>query len=110
MGKRIVWTEQAKADVRAIEQPIAIQILKTLGRYALTGEGATKQLKGVTPPLLRLRTRTTAYFSAITAITSRLNASSTARTPTAEPLAFVSTRLGTDLRKSRMVSASLFWR
>ena len=57
MGKRIVWTEQAKADVRAIEQPIAIQILKTLGRYALTGEGATKQLKGVTPPLLRLRTQ-----------------------------------------------------
>src|SRR5580704_13110324 len=40
MAKRIVWTEQAKADIRAIEQPIAIQILKTLGRYALTGEGA----------------------------------------------------------------------
>ena len=47
MAKRIVWTEQAKADVRAIEQPIAIQILKTLGRYVLTGEGATKQLKGI---------------------------------------------------------------
>jgi plasmid stabilization system protein ParE len=30
MAKRIVWTEQAKADVRAIEQPIALQILKTL--------------------------------------------------------------------------------
>ena len=57
MAKRIVWTEQAKADVRAIEQPIAIQILKTLGRYALTGEGATKQLKGVTPTLIRLRTQ-----------------------------------------------------
>jgi hypothetical protein len=32
MAKAIVWTDQAKADVRAIEQPIAIQILKTLGR------------------------------------------------------------------------------
>jgi hypothetical protein len=31
MPKRIVWTGQAKADVRGIEQPIAIQILKTLG-------------------------------------------------------------------------------
>jgi len=55
MAKGIVWTEQAKSDVRAIEQPIAIQILKTLGCYLLTGEGATKQLKGITPPLIRLR-------------------------------------------------------
>ena len=49
MAKRIVWTEQAKTDVRGIEQPIAMQILKTLGRYLLTGEGRTKQLKDVTP-------------------------------------------------------------
>ena len=55
MAQRIVWTDQAKADVRSIEQPIAWQILKTLGRYILTGEGATKQLKGITPPLFRLR-------------------------------------------------------
>ncbi|MEP7362392.1 MAG: hypothetical protein ABI972_03985 [Acidobacteriota bacterium] len=31
MGKQIVWTDQARADLRAIEQPIAIQILKALG-------------------------------------------------------------------------------
>lgn len=55
MPKRIVWTNQAKADVRSIEQSIAIQILKTLGRYVHTGEGATKQLLGVAPPLIRLR-------------------------------------------------------
>jgi len=55
MAKRIVWTEQAKADIRSIEQPIAIQILKTLGRFVLTGEGATRQLKGVIPPMIRLR-------------------------------------------------------
>ena len=55
MGKRIAWTGQAKADIRAIEQPIALQILKTLARYAATGEGNTKQLQGVEPPLLRLR-------------------------------------------------------
>ena len=62
MPKRIVWTDQAKADVRGIEQPIAIQILKTLGRYVLTGEGATKQLKGVTPPLIRLRAQNHRVF------------------------------------------------
>ena len=34
MAKRIVWTEQAKSDVRGIDQPVALQILKTLARYA----------------------------------------------------------------------------
>jgi plasmid stabilization system protein ParE len=55
MAKRIVWTGPAKADLRAIEQPIALRILKTLARYATTGEGNTKQLRGIEPPLLRLR-------------------------------------------------------
>jgi plasmid stabilization system protein ParE len=55
MAKRIVWTEQARADVRGIERSIALQILKTLARYALTGEGNTRQLKGIEPPLVRLR-------------------------------------------------------
>ncbi len=62
MGKRVVWTQQAKADIRAIEQPIAIQILKTLGRYVLSGEGATKQLKGIAPPLIRLRAQNHRIF------------------------------------------------
>lgn len=55
MAKRIVWTEQARADVRGIERSIALQILKTLARYALTGEGNTRQLQGIEPPLVRLR-------------------------------------------------------
>jgi hypothetical protein len=55
VGKQIVWTDRAKADIRGIEQAIAIQVLKTLGRYVLSGEGATKQLKGITPPLIRVR-------------------------------------------------------
>ena len=57
MAKRIFWTAQAMADVRAIEQPIALQILKTLARYAQTGEGNTRQLQGVEPPLIRLRSQ-----------------------------------------------------
>ena len=32
-----------------------MQILKTLARYALTGEGNTKQLQDIEPPLIRLR-------------------------------------------------------
>ena len=55
MARRIVWTEQARADVRRIERPIALQILQTLARYVETGEGDTKQLRDVQPPLIRLR-------------------------------------------------------
>jgi mRNA-degrading endonuclease RelE of RelBE toxin-antitoxin system len=55
MGKRIAWTEPAKADLRAIEKPVALQILKTLARYAAAGEGNTKRLQGIEPPLIRLR-------------------------------------------------------
>jgi plasmid stabilization system protein ParE len=55
MPKRIVWTAQAKADIRSIQRIIALQILKTLARYAQTGEGNIKQLQGIEPPLIRLR-------------------------------------------------------
>jgi len=55
MARRIIWTEQARADVRRIERPIALQILQTLARYVQTGEGDTKQLRDVQPPLIRLR-------------------------------------------------------
>jgi hypothetical protein len=62
VAKRIVWTEQAKADIRVIEQPIALQILKTLARYAQTGDGNTRQLQDVTPPLMRLRAQDQRVF------------------------------------------------
>ena len=62
MAKRIVWTEQAEADIRGIEQPIAMQILKTIGRYVLAGEGDTKQLKDICPPLIRLRSQNHRVF------------------------------------------------
>ncbi len=62
MAKRVVWTEQARADVRGVEQRIALQILKTLGRYVLSGEGATKRLVGFTPPLIRLRAQNHRVF------------------------------------------------
>lgn len=62
MAKRIVWTDQAKADVRSIEQPIALQIPKPLARYVRTGDGAAKQLKDVHPPMIRLRAQNHRVF------------------------------------------------
>jgi mRNA-degrading endonuclease RelE of RelBE toxin-antitoxin system len=54
-GKAVSWTEQAKADLRAIDQPTALRILNRLANYLATGAGDVKQLKAVEPPELRLR-------------------------------------------------------
>jgi plasmid stabilization system protein ParE len=55
MAKRIRWTDQAKTDIRAIDKDAALQILKTLARYAKSGRGDAKQLTDIVPPLFRLR-------------------------------------------------------
>lgn len=53
--KRAAWTDQAKADLRAIDQPMALHILHTVARYLASGEGDVKRLQDVKPPELRLR-------------------------------------------------------
>jgi mRNA-degrading endonuclease RelE of RelBE toxin-antitoxin system len=44
--KRIVFSEQAKADIRAIPQQIAMQILTAIHRLAESGAGRVKTLQG----------------------------------------------------------------
>lgn len=56
MGKKsVAWADQAKADLRAIDQPTAMRILHTLARYLASGEGDVKRLQDIEPPELRLR-------------------------------------------------------
>jgi mRNA interferase RelE/StbE len=55
MGKTVDWTEQAKADLRAIDQPTAVRILHSIARYVAAGEGDVKRLQNTAPPELRLR-------------------------------------------------------
>jgi mRNA-degrading endonuclease RelE of RelBE toxin-antitoxin system len=55
MEKKIAWTDQAKADLRAIDQATALRILHVVARYLATGEGDVKRLQDVEPPELRLR-------------------------------------------------------
>ena len=43
--KRIVFSEQAKADIRAIPRPTAMQILTAIHRLAETGAGRVKTLQ-----------------------------------------------------------------
>lgn len=53
--KKIAWTDQAKADLRAIDQTTALRILHGVARYIATGEGDVKQLQDVEPPEFRFR-------------------------------------------------------
>ena len=53
--KSVAWTDQAKADLRAIDQPTALRILHTVARYLASGEGDVKRLQDIEPPEFRLR-------------------------------------------------------
>jgi mRNA interferase RelE/StbE len=55
MGKSVIWNDQAKAQLRAIDQPTALRVLRSLARYLATGEGDVKRLQGIEPPEFRLR-------------------------------------------------------
>jgi mRNA-degrading endonuclease RelE of RelBE toxin-antitoxin system len=55
MSKKIIWTDQAKAQLRAIDQPTALRILHGVARYLATGEGDVKRLQDIEPPEFRLR-------------------------------------------------------
>lgn len=55
MAKKIVWSDRAKANLRAIEQATALRILHTLARVLATGEGDVKRLRNIEPPEFRLR-------------------------------------------------------
>ena len=44
--KRIVWTEAAKADVRSLDKPTAMRVLAALHRFAESGTGDMKALRG----------------------------------------------------------------
>ena len=53
--KQIEWTEAALEDLAALDKGIARRVQKTLERFAMTGAGNVKKLKGINPPEYRLR-------------------------------------------------------
>lgn len=57
MAKKIAWSDQAKADVRSIDQQTAMRILHALARFTQTEEGNVKRLQDTEPPEYRLRRR-----------------------------------------------------
>ncbi|MGA2073129.1 MAG: type II toxin-antitoxin system RelE/ParE family toxin [Terriglobia bacterium] len=55
MVPNIEWSEAARADVRRLDKPNAQKLFDTLLRFARTGQGDVKQLKGELTGKLRLR-------------------------------------------------------
>jgi mRNA-degrading endonuclease RelE of RelBE toxin-antitoxin system len=55
MAKKITWSDDARADVRAIDRSTALRLLRGLARFAITGSGDVKQLEGYQPVQFRLR-------------------------------------------------------
>jgi hypothetical protein len=47
MAKGVAFTDQAKADIRALSQPIALQILRTTARFLESEKGDVKRLQGI---------------------------------------------------------------
>lgn len=55
MADRVLWTVEARSDLRAIERETALRLLTSLDRFLKTSSGNVKQLEGFDPPLFRLR-------------------------------------------------------
>ena len=55
MVKHIQWSDEARADLRAMDQNTALHLLKSFARFLKTGTGDVRQLHGFDPPLHRLR-------------------------------------------------------
>jgi mRNA interferase RelE/StbE len=52
---RIEWLSEAKADVRALDRPTAMRLFDGILRFARTGSGDVKALRGDMAGALRLR-------------------------------------------------------
>ena len=55
MAKRVLWSTEGRADLRAIDRDTALRLLKSLDRFLKTESGNVKQLEGFDPRLFRLR-------------------------------------------------------
>lgn len=55
MQKKVVWSDRARSNLRAIEQAAALRILHALARMLATGDGDVKRLREIEPPEFRLR-------------------------------------------------------
>jgi len=55
MVLNVEWSEEARADVRRLDRPAAQRVFDTLLRFARTGQGDIRHLKGSLAGRQRLR-------------------------------------------------------
>lgn len=55
MAKQVLWSVEARADLRSIDRETALRLLKALDRFLKSETGDVKQLEGFHPPLYRFR-------------------------------------------------------
>ena len=55
MAKRVIFSDEARADIRAIDRDTAMRLLEALDRFLQTDAGNVKQLHGFDSPQFRLR-------------------------------------------------------
>ena len=55
MLRRVVFSDEARSDVRTIDRATALRLLKALTRFLETDSGDVRQLEGFNPPMYRLR-------------------------------------------------------
>jgi len=55
MAKRVIFSDEARADLRSINRETALRLLRALARFLATDAGNVKQLEGFDPPQFRLR-------------------------------------------------------
>jgi len=55
MAQRVIFSDEARADIRAIDRDTALRLLEALARFLQTEAGNVKQLQGFDPPQYRLR-------------------------------------------------------
>ena len=55
MPQSVIFSVEARADLRAIDRETALRLLKALTRFLATDTGKVKQLEGFDPQRYRLR-------------------------------------------------------
>jgi mRNA-degrading endonuclease RelE of RelBE toxin-antitoxin system len=55
MALSVEWTDEARADIRALDRTTAMRLFDGLYRYAISGAGDVKALQGKQAGKLRLR-------------------------------------------------------
>lgn len=55
MAQRVIFSDEARADLRAIDRETALRLLKALACFLKTDAGSVKLPEGFQPPRYRLR-------------------------------------------------------